>query len=325
MLLSGAACVGMQDRSPAPFEALGWPANDPRVRLERVICPRHEPGGSGARWLRRLAGKTAPDLFRRPFGVAWQGDSLLVADPDAGRVAGIADSGRVVISAGGLFERPMGVAACSLGIVVSDAATGKVGLLGENLRLVGWLAEGLVRPTGVACSGDRVFVAETGKHRIAVLQSDGSQLFIGHRGAGPGEFNFPTSVVVDEGSLWVGDTLNFRVQRYDLQSGTFIAAFGQTGDAAGEMPRIKGLAVDKAGHLWVSDGLLDRVSLYTREGTFLVAIGARGLAPGYFSFPSGIAAHPDGRVAVADSLNRRVQIFRHVDRPPSPDPPQEQP
>ena len=134
----------------------------------------------------------------------------------------------------------------------------------------------------------------------------------GGRGAGPGLFNFPAALSLHAGNLWVGDTLNFRVQRLDAIRGEPVGTFGRLGDAAGEMPRIKGVAVDAAGILWVSDAHLDRVALFRPDGTFLTDIGGKGELPGEFSFPAGLAAHPDGRVAIVDSLNRRIQIFRRV-------------
>jgi sugar lactone lactonase YvrE len=113
--------------------------------------------------------------------------------------------------------------------------------------------------------------------------------------------------------LWVGDTLNFRIQRISLSSGHALSAFGQLGDASGETPRIKGIAVDRDGNLWVSDALLDQVSLYNQSGEFLMGLGESGAGPGQLSFPAGVSAHSDGRMAVVDSLNRRVQVFRLSD------------
>jgi DNA-binding beta-propeller fold protein YncE len=145
---------------------------------------------------------------------------------------------------------------------------------------------------------------------VVVLEPDGSRHFIGYRGNGDGAFNFPTTLAAANGWLWVGDTLNFRIQRLDPNSGVVLGTFGRLGDHAGEMPRIKGIAIDSAGHPWVSDAHLDRVSVYSTEGELLISIGSGGSAPGQFSFPAGVAAHPSGRVAVVDMLNRRVQIFR---------------
>ena len=80
------------------------------------------------------------------------------------------------------------------------------------------------------------------------------------------------------------------------------------------MPRI----VDSEGRIWVTDGHLDRVSLYDEDGNLLISIGGTGSSPGEFSFPTGIAVHPDGRVAIVDSLNRRLQIFEPTGLPAGP-------
>ncbi len=289
---------------------LVWPPGNPHVRLERLIQLTDSSAGGLGKFLSWFSGRKRTPLFERPYGVAWLGDDLLVTDPGARRVVRITPRDQAVTSPEGAFETPIGVAVCSQGLVVTDASAGKVALYGPDMKRVRWIAQGLERPTGVACVGERVFVVETGNHRVMVGEPDGSWRSVGERGGEIGEFNFPTSVAVARGSLWVGDTLNFRIQRLDEISGVFDDMFGKLGDAPGDMPRIKGLAVDRLGNLWVSDAHLDRVSLYTSEGDLLMSLGGTGVDPGQFSFPAGIAAHPDGRVAVVDSLNRRVQIFR---------------
>ncbi len=303
LLLSG-ACTGARvaERGLAP--ELAWPAGEARVRLERVFDLRR--GSALSAGLIGLARHTP--LFERPFGVAWSGDDLIVADPGARRLARIAGDGRVTWSQPD--GAPLGVAACAAGIVASDPGAGRLMLFDGALRTARVLAEGLARPTGVACLDERVYVAETGRHRVLVLQADGSRVGLGARGEAPAQFNFPTALAAARGTLYVGDTLNFRVQVLDAASGAYRGAFGRLGDGPGDMPRLKGLALDARGDLWVSDAHLDRVSLYAPDGSLLLALGGRGSDPGRFSFPSGIAAHVDGRVAVADSLNRRVQVFR---------------
>ena len=305
-----ARCASAPAAKPSTPADLAWPPGDPRVRLERVI-ELQAPSRSGAgRFLRWASGSEENVIFERPYGVAWDGEDLLVTDPGAWRIVRIDPDGRLTTSPEGAVENPIGVAVCQEGVVVSDTRTGKVALLSPDLEHIDWIAEGLERPTGVACKGERIFVVETGKHRVLLRETNGSWTPLGGRGAGDAEFNFPTSVAVAGGSLWVGDTLNFRIQRLDAASGSVEGIFGHLGDAAGDMPRLKGIAIDSAGHAWVSDAHLDRVSLYTPDGDLLMSLGRTGVEPGEFSFPAGIAAHPDGRVAVVDSLNRRVQIFR---------------
>jgi len=297
---------------------LAWPRDEPRVRLDTVIDLHGRLQRGPLKVLGLLGNKRESFPFRRPYAVAWDGEDLLVADPGAGRIARIAPGGRIRLSPPGVLEQPIGLAACRTGIVVSDALAGKVGLLDRDLQFQSWLAEGFSRPTGVACSGERIYVVETGRHRIRVLAADGTWAVLGARGAEEGEFNFPTSIASSDGGLLVGDTLNFRVQRLDPVSGRALTTFGRLGDAPGEMPRIKGVAVDTGGHVWVSDAHLDRVSLYDADGVLLISIGRSGDGDGEFSFPAGIAANPDGRIAVVDSLNVRVQIFRVLEHEPPP-------
>lgn len=315
VLALGLGCAGglaSGSRHVSLFPA--WPSGDPRVRLERIVETQRDLGHSA--FFRRLTGQGPQALFDRPYGVAWYGEDLLVTDPGAGVVLNLTQEGKILRTLPGELAEPIAVVACLDGIVVTDSRSGRVGLFDQKLRLVRWLAEDLNRPTGVACVSGGVAVVETAAHRIVILRNDGGRQEIGQRGDGPGEFNFPTAVVADGTVLWAGDTLNFRIVEIDVATGQVVRTFGHLGDSPGETPRIKGLAIDIFGHLWVSDAHLDLVSLFDRNGVFLMDIGGTGKAEGEFSFPAGIAAHMDGRVAVVDSLNRRIQIFKVLDHRP---------
>jgi hypothetical protein len=231
-----------------------WPPDDPRVRLEGLIELEPQRGKTGAGMREWLEIRGGDRLFLRPYAVAWAGDDLIVADPDAGRVVRIERNGQLRFSPAHLLAQPIGVAVCADGIVVSDSRAGRVALLDGDLQLVEWLAEGLARPTGVDCSRGAVFLTETAAHRVLVLEADGGRRTIGERGAEPGQFNFPTALVVDGDTLWVADSMNFRVQRIDARSGQPLGAFGELGDGPGGTSRLIGIALDTMGLLWVADG-----------------------------------------------------------------------
>ena len=300
-----AACAAKAVHTEAPA-GLAWPPGEPRIALERVIVTRR----SGAAVLSWLTGERDLPLFERPYGVAWLGDDLVVADPAARRLVRIGADGTVAQSRPDPQFAPLGLASCGVELIASDSESGRVARFDRALRRVGWLASGLERPTGLACEGETAWVVETTAHRVTRLGRDGSRRSFGGRGTGDGEFNFPVALALKKDALLVGDTLNFRIQEIDPSSGRFRSAFGRLGDSSGDMPRLKGLAVDSEGHVWASDAHLDEVSIYTPGGQLLLSLGRTGSAPGEFSFPAGLAAHPDGRVAVADALNRRVQVFR---------------
>ncbi len=309
-------CSSHPAATPISSYDLAWPAAAPRVRLDSVISLAGTRQRAGGELLRRLTGDREGVFVARPFGAAWDGDDILVTDAGTGRLLRVTPRGRLAASAEGGFESPVGIAACSGRIVVADSRSGLLVRVDRDLRPAEVLLRGLLRPTAVACADDHIWVLETGRHRVLAIDASGQVEPIGERGAGAGQFNFPTALALNGDSLWVGDTLNFRVQRLDPISGRPLESFGQLGTAPGEMPRMKGIAVDSTGHLWISDAHLDQVALFSPSGDYLMSIGGLGTGPGRFSFPAGIAAHPDGRVAVVDSLNRRIQVFRVIGSPP---------
>jgi len=324
-ILALAACSGHSGLDVPGQADREWRSEAGSLRLERVIGTKRDLRGGGA--LGWLSEKRDNRLFSRPYGIAWAGEDLILTDPAAGSVLRVNSRGRVTRSPRGAFESPIGVAVCAPGIVITDSRRGSLELLDAALRPLRTIATDLDRPTGVECRGEQLFVAETGRHRVLVFAlspaggvSEMLQIW-GGRGSGDGEFNYPTALALDKRSLWVSDTLNFRVQRLDPETGAFLGTWGSLGDAAGELARVKDLAVGASGQLWLSDAYLDQVAVFDRDGVFLLAVGTPGVLPGQFSFPAGLAAHPDGRIAMVDSLNRRLQIFRWVpaQQPPSPD------
>ncbi len=173
----------------------------------------------------------------------------------------------------------------------------------------------LQQPTGIAWSPQtkEIWVVETGAHRIAVLNEAGEILkYIGKRGEGPEEFNFPTHIWMDEdGNVYIVDSMNFRVQIFS-SSGDWLSMFGSLGDATGYFSRPKGAATDSQGNIYVVDGLFHVVQVFSRSGDFLYYFGGQGRAKGHFWLPSGIYIDNRDYIYVADSYNSRIQVFQFL-------------
>ncbi|MEE9230559.1 MAG: 6-bladed beta-propeller [Acidobacteriota bacterium] len=313
--------------APQPALPLVWPEPpaQPRIRFLESITT---PPGAGARktYLRRLAGAffgRSVDRLIRPVGLAGRDGMLLLADAGGQTVylfnLATNSSQKITSAAGAQLVSPIGVALGDNRIYVSDSHLGRVLLYDLRGRFLGSMGEReLERPTGLAVDrrAGRLYVADTTAHRIAVYDMEGQlQRFIGARGTGDGEFNFPTYVLVDEeGFLHVVDSLNYRIQTFD-RSGRFASKFGHQGDGSGHFASPKGISMDSQGHLYVVDALFDTVQVFDQRGALLLTFGERGGGAGQFWLPTGLHIDDKDRIYVADSFNQRIQVFQFLGNP----------
>lgn len=328
--LSAAWAVGC---APAPrdfftpaTQHLVWPPppERPRVRYLGEISSPLPVGarGTAARLHSLLHGPEAPVHLVTPYAVAVDhtGDRLAVADTNAGCVhlLDLANTRYVRIDhigeGGEALRCPVGVAWAGSRWCVADSmlpAVFVIDLDGGGARR--WTIEGLQRPAGVAydAGANRFYVTDGVAHCVFVLDGEGKLLrTIGGRGNEVGRFNFPSHAAVGaDGSLYVADSLNVRVQRFSAE-GEPLAAFGRKGDAAGDLSLPKGVAVDPDGNVWVVDAHFENVQAFTPDGKLLLALGGEGRGPGQFWLPAGACIDSRRRLWIADSYNRRVQVFQ---------------
>lgn len=161
------------------------------------------------------------------------------------------------------------------------------------------------RPADVAFAknGD-VYVADGyGNSRIVKFDRNGNFLKAwGKYGTGPGEFNLPHSVAVDEeGRVYVGDRENQRIQIFDAE-GNFIRQWTGIGYPYG-------LVITPDQHVWMTDGAYDRIVELDQNGAILGAFGEPGHGPGQMAWPHFMAMGPDQNIYVAEVLNWRFQVF----------------
>ncbi|MFI3186029.1 MAG: hypothetical protein QX198_08620, partial [Methylococcaceae bacterium] len=117
----------------------------------------------------------------------------------------------------------------------------------------------------------------------------------------PGTFNLPMDVAVAaDGSIWVADTLNERLQHFSAD-GTFMAQI-KTDNYSYK----NHLTIAPDGSLWLVGD--QRIQHINAEGQLIENFG-RGTQPEQFSAPKSLAVAPDNSVWVADSGNAQVQHF----------------
>jgi tripartite motif-containing protein 71 len=133
----------------------------------------------------------------------------------------------------------------------------------------------------------------------------------GSLGSTDGKFNHPAGIaVLDDGSTWVVDTANNRLQKFDSK-GNYVVKFGTTGTGNGQLSRPTAVAVDVNGNIWVADSNNRRIQKFNASGQYLAQFGAPGTSNGQFtgSGPEGIAIDRKGNIWVADTYGGRLQVF----------------
>jgi DNA-binding beta-propeller fold protein YncE len=312
---------------PPPAQPIVWPGGEEPARIRYVGQLMTEVDLKPAvpftqRLGKMFFGRPAVRAMVSPFSLCTDGaNRLFVADSNA-QVVHMFDLKsrryeRWRPTGEDRFSQPVGVAWDPAGrLYVADSVGACVHVFDARGRYAGTIGEGdLNRPAGLAFDPQsrRLFVADVTAHQIVMLSPEGELLHrLGRRGTGPGEFNFPTNLVVDNsGRLYVSDTLNFRIQQFDPQL-QFVREIGSKGDSPGYLSQPKGLAADSDNHLYIVDAHFEAVQIFNSDGALLLSFGQEGRGPGEFWLPAGIYIDPADRIWVADAYNRRVQVFDYL-------------
>ena len=173
-------------------------------------------------------------------------------------------------------------------------------------------------PTGIDIAPDgTIYVANAGSDQILVIGPDGAlERRLGRKGNGDGEFDlhrpgydpFGGVTVAPDGSLYVADAGNHRVQVVDTQ-GTSLRTWGSFGSGNGQFNDPIDVAIAPDGSVYVVDDFLDRIQQFTPEGAWLRTIGSHGSGDGQMSFTCGIEVESDGTLLLADCGNHRVEAW----------------
>ncbi len=147
---------------------------------------------------------------------------------------------------------------------------------------------------------------------------EAEQVFGSGVGTGSGQFQSPQGIAVAaDGSIYVADSLNHRIQKFD-PNGQFVKALGGLAQSTqpGLFTEPWDVAAAPDGSIYVADTWNHRVQHFNADGAYVSTWGSEGNTggqatgdPGVFFGPRGIAVDSEGRVLVSDTGNKRVQIF----------------
>lgn len=190
-------------------------------------------------------------------------------------------------------------------LVLKLSPTGEVLLVLGRTNLAGEGTWVFNRPADVAFAknGD-IYVADGyGNSRVIKFDRDGNYIKAwGKYGTGPGEFNLPHTIAVDEqGRVYVGDRENQRIEIFD-GDGNFIKQWTGIGYPYG-------ILITPDQHVWMADGGYDRIIELDQNGKILGALGEPGHKSGQGAWFHFMAIGPDQNIYIADVLNWRFQVF----------------
>lgn len=190
------------------------------------------------------------------------------------------------------------------------SASGRDAMPIGELRALFTIHDGLALPSDVAVgAGGRVYVVDSGNHRVAVFNRAGKPLFsIGQRGTETGQFRDPLGIGIGPANqVFVADKGNQRIQVFSAD-GAFQHSFPVM--VSGKSIAPVDVAVDAAGKtVYVTGNTNHKLMAFTPDGRLLRQWGGEGMNRGEFRYPATVDVGPDGRVYVVDVLNTRVQVF----------------
>ena len=159
-------------------------------------------------------------------------------------------------------------------------------------------------PDGNLCISDTV------NQRLQVVTPEGEFIqSIGKAGAGPGELRGPSGIACDQGTLYVVEGGNHRVQKLALADGAPLGRAGSHGSKKnGELWCPHGVAINK-GQAFVADYINGRVVVFDVQSMEHVrTFASRGSEPGQLEYPCGLAIKGE-EVYVAEYGNHRISVF----------------
>lgn len=265
---------GCAGNGPSPL-APSWPPppREPMIRLERVIDGSASLERSFAARVKDFLFGKSPDMaVGKPYGLAWGGHSRLY----------VADTAKK-------------------GVLILDFARGGVRFI-DSLGAHGKLSE----PVNLVLdSDDRLYVADTGLHKVVVFTPEGEfSRFIGE-----GELTSPVGLAwsSDRKRLYVTDAARHLVKIF-TPAGELVGGFGERGDEQGQFYHPLGIAISATDTVYVVDSFHFAVQAFDLAGNFLFSFGSTARGIGSLARPRSIAIDSDGHLYVTDALKHNVQV-----------------
>jgi streptogramin lyase len=185
----------------------------------------------------------------------------------------------------------------------------KFGVFGQSGSSITSAASQFYGPRDVAVADNgNIYVTDTGNKRIQVFGPDYQFLYaFGGPGIVEGRLDEPVGLAIGLDSLiYVADTWNNRAQVFS-PDGDFVREWPIVGWNSQSVVNKPYIALDSAGHVYVSDPEGPRILVFDDVGNPLAALGGPGNS--IFQLPTGVILDSQDNLWVSDAVNQRLLRF----------------
>ena len=277
-----AACSG-QPGQVAPEQLVVYPPPPDTARIQFLtsISDERDVGGGGRSLLDKIVGREddAAKAISKPYGLAVHGGVLYVCDEDVMGLDLIDLEARTFA-----FFKPSGPGGLRMAVncfvddagnlYVTDTGKRQVAVFDSTRTFIGAFGgEDGGRPADVAVAGDRIYVSHLGQGLGIRVYDRASRQFL---------FSFPdrssrdtlglvapANVFVTDDAVYASDLLKQRIFVFS-KDGEFRRFIGRPGEGPSTFSRPKGVAVDRAGLVYVADAAFANVQVFSPEGRLLM-------------------------------------------------------
>lgn len=306
------------------------------VSLPTQMFTRGSPTPSSPRFLFNIYGgeKRGENDLDGPLGVATYRGTVYVTDSKRGMIRVFNSKGSLLDSFG--LKRKIrrvgkvvpgtnylvGIAVGDKGkIYVSDMNSGKILIFNQKGAFQGFFQPSkkhkdiLKKPLALAVYMGKIYVTDIGDQSIKIFNRNGELIRnFGEEGQGEGELSFPNGIVIaKDGTIFVADSNNSRVQAFDAQ-GKFRFSF--KGESRFILPR--GLAIDSLNRLHVADTLAHKILVFNSKGNFLFSYGSdkefedEEISESELLYPNGIDIDKKNRhIYITDKGSNRISVWEY--------------
>jgi DNA-binding beta-propeller fold protein YncE len=322
VVLAGCAS-GSKTEQPAAVEYEFWPPFPQEPRIQFLTSFEYssdiEPPKSGMEEL--VYGKEiqAVLLINKPYGVAMIDGKIYVCDTrnvnvtildlvkQEVRLMGVRGSGRLM--------KPIAICIAPDGMkYVADASRGVIFVYDAEDRFLTTFGHERLKPVAVAVHDDKLYISDFQNHYVEIMDRFTGEVLgnTGEPGRERGQIAGPLGLGVGpDGTLWVSDIMNCRLQAFDTD-GNVLKVIGGRGDSPGTFTRPKHLAVDDRGYVYIVDAAFENVQMFDDQGQLLLNFGGGGDSLGAMDLPAGICVYSGNLDLFAKYVHPAFQIEKLI-------------